>query len=315
MRPKLGHEVSDTQIGLIETSIKMWDEVSSEEQRALDALMAKKNRFFSIFDQSTRLAMYRHCRVHRHKGKDLVIMRDVEESDEIHILLRGNIHIVQINDELDIQLRLASLRAGEVCGDQSIQRKYRDPLKILSVEWKTAVTNSDDTITVSISKEKFMGALFQEMSLELFYKIILLRNTSFFEELSPYSLMIIASNVEVREVKYGEVIVQQGYAPDAMYILAFGSCKTIYQYVDQKSTKVSKFANKCLRSDLPKPMHTGLHDYRSIPHQQRRRKEGESEGVDRDATGQLLKTKTPSAERWPASKPKLRQSIQEKLNL
>ena len=80
-------------------------------------MLAENNRFFSIFDQSTRLAMYRHCRVHRHMGKDLEIEADVEETENIQIILRGNIHIVQVRDELDIQLRLASLRAGEVCGD------------------------------------------------------------------------------------------------------------------------------------------------------------------------------------------------------
>ena len=52
-----------------------------------------------------------------------------------------------------------------------------------------------------------MKALFAEMQQELFYKIILLRNTKYFEQLSPYSLTIMASNVEVREVKYGEVII------------------------------------------------------------------------------------------------------------
>lgn len=139
-----------------------------------------------------------------------MIERDVEETDNIQILLRGNIHIVQVNDELDIQLRLASLRAGEVFGDQSIQRKIRDPLKVLSKERKTAVTNTDETITISIKKDDFMDALFKEMQQELFYKIILLQKTQYFQELSPYSLTIIASNVEVREVKYGEIIVQQG---------------------------------------------------------------------------------------------------------
>lgn len=140
-------------------------------------------------------------------GKEKVIDRDVEETDNIQILLRGNIHIVQVNDELKIALRLASLRAGEVCGDQSIQRKIRDPLKVLSKERKTAVTNAEETITILIHKEYFMKALFAEMQQELFYKIILLRNTPYFQELSPYSLTIMASNVEVREVKYGEVIV------------------------------------------------------------------------------------------------------------
>ena len=207
--------------------------------------------------------MYSHCRVNRIHGKDLMIERDVEETDNIQILLRGNIHIVQVNDELDIQLRLASLRAGEVFGDQSIQRKIRDPLKVLSKERKTAVTNTDETITISIKKDDFMDALFKEMQQELFYKIILLQKTQYFQELSPYSLTIIASNVEVREVKYGEIIVQQGRQPDAFYILAYGQCKTIYQYVEQKSTKVSKYANKCLKSDLPVPINTGLINYQT----------------------------------------------------
>ena len=38
--------------------------------------------------------MFPHCRVLRHKGKDLELERDVEETEEIQILLRGNIHIV-----------------------------------------------------------------------------------------------------------------------------------------------------------------------------------------------------------------------------
>ena len=75
---------------------------------------------------------------------------------------------------------MASLRAGEVFGDQSIQRKIRDPLKVLSKERKTAVTNTDETITISIKKDDFMNALFKEMQQELFYKIILLQKTQYF---------------------------------------------------------------------------------------------------------------------------------------
>ena len=209
--------------------------------------------------------MYPNCSVERHFGVNEIIDGDVEETENIQALLRGNIHIVQVNVELDIALRLASLRAGEVCGDQSIQRKIRDPLKVLSKERKVAVTNAEETITISIQKDRFMEALFAEMQQELFYKIILLRNTPYFEQLSPYSLTIMASNVEVREVKYGEVIVQQGSVPDALYILAHGQCKTLYQYVEQKSTKVSHFANKCLKSDLPKPIHTGMTNYKTLP--------------------------------------------------
>ena len=207
VRPKIGHEVSDNQIGLIETALRDWSSNTDSDIKMLDLLMVKNNRFFSMFDKQTRIAMYSHCKVNRFMQKGYQLEHDVEDTHYLQIILRGNIHIIQVNEELGIQLNLASLRAGEVCGDQSIQRKIRDPLKILSKEHKTAVTNSDETITISIEKEKFMGALFKEMTQELFYKIILLRNTPYFDELSPYSLTIIASNVEVREVKYGEVVV------------------------------------------------------------------------------------------------------------
>ena len=80
-------------------------------------------------------------------------------------------------------------------------------MKVLSKERKTAVTNSEETITLTVGRQHFMDALFQEMEQELFYKITLLKNTQFFTELSPYSLLIMASNVEVREVKYGEIVV------------------------------------------------------------------------------------------------------------
>lgn len=38
--------------------------------------------------------MYEYCVVNRHIGTELEIERDVEETENIQILLRGNIHIV-----------------------------------------------------------------------------------------------------------------------------------------------------------------------------------------------------------------------------
>lgn len=125
----IGHEMNDNQIGLIEQSVTKWNKISPEEQKQLDTLISGKNRFFSIFDEDTRMAMYEHCRVHKYQGRDRIIVQDVEDDDygydeeenedeeakrkrklasendetkRIHILLRGNIHIVQQNDELDI---------------------------------------------------------------------------------------------------------------------------------------------------------------------------------------------------------------------
>ena len=57
-----------------------------------------------------------------------------------------------------------------------------------------------------------------------------MRNTEFFSDLSPYALVVISSNVEVREYAYGDPIVKQGDMPDACLLLAYGRCKALYEY-------------------------------------------------------------------------------------
>mmetsp|Transcript_35831 Transcript_35831/g.47147 ORF Transcript_35831/g.47147 Transcript_35831/m.47147 type:complete len:84 (+) Transcript_35831:949-1200(+) len=79
--------------------------------------------------------------------------------------------------------------------------------------------------------------------------------------------------------------------PDAMYILAHGQCKTVYQYVDEKSTKVSKYANKCLKSDLPAPVHTGHTNYLRMPFKQRRRLEEDAANDDESYEIEILRHK------------------------
>lgn len=51
IRPKIGHEVDDNLIGYIEVTFKQWKDVPQQERLALDLLLSKNNRFFSIFDQ------------------------------------------------------------------------------------------------------------------------------------------------------------------------------------------------------------------------------------------------------------------------
>lgn len=69
------------------------------------------------------------------------------------------------------------------------------------------------TVVAKIKREHFISAIFKEMREDLFYKIILLRSTPYFKELSPYSLVTIASNVDVKEMKYGEVLIYEGEVP------------------------------------------------------------------------------------------------------
>ena len=93
-----------------------------------------------------------------------------------------------------------------------------------------------------------------------------LKQAEFFNELSPYSLVILAQNVEIETVNYGELIVKQGETPECCYILLEGECKAVYIHQLSKSTAISKWANKCLQHDSKaRPMSYSLLDYVAIP--------------------------------------------------
>ncbi len=109
--------------------------------------------------------------------------------------------------DLKKNLEIGQLVSGEVCGDESIQRKFMDVFKVLQKDRKFYQTLTEETVVAKIQRGDFISSIFQEMSEELFYKIVLLRQTPYFKDLSPYSLVTIASNVEVKEMKYGEVLI------------------------------------------------------------------------------------------------------------
>ena len=93
------------------------------------------------------------------------------------------------------------------------------------------------------------------MKSELYQKIMMLKNAEFFEDLSPYALVILSSTVQIKEFKLGDVLMRQGTIPEECLIILEGECKTVYEETINKSTKVSKFVKKCLQTDLPAPMH------------------------------------------------------------
>jgi len=94
--------------------------------------------------------------------------------------------------------------------------------KCLSKDRKYLETSSDDVYALRIPKSNFVAAIFAEMRVELMYKILLFRNTTYFKELSPYSLVMFASICEVMDFKYGEIIIEQNSIPDACYLIASG---------------------------------------------------------------------------------------------
>jgi hypothetical protein len=78
----------------------------------------------------------------------------------------------------------------------------------LSKDKKYLETGSQDVYALRIPKKEFVAAIFAEMRVELMFKILLFRNTTYFKELSPYSLVMFASICDVMDYKYGEIVIE-----------------------------------------------------------------------------------------------------------
>jgi hypothetical protein len=142
--------------------------------------------------------------------------------------LQGQVDAIRYKAVIKENLNFGVYVPGQVFGDSAIQRDVQDPIGELSDDVTAMKTGSDYCLLIRIRRDEYLAALFQEINHELFYKIDLLKKTSFFEDLSPYALLVIASNVEVREYKYGEQIIKQDQIADECFIIAYGKAEAIY---------------------------------------------------------------------------------------
>ncbi len=168
--------------------------------------------------------IYKSVELVHYANKGTLIENDVDETDYVYVVLKGSVDYMLFKFETNVTVIAASYRPGEVFGDASIQRQYFDVFKCLSKDRKYLETSVDDVYALRIPKQDFVSAIFAEMRVELMYKILMFRNTSYFKELSPYSLIMFASICDVMDYKYGEILVTQGDKPQACYLVASGQC-------------------------------------------------------------------------------------------
>jgi len=62
--------------------------------------------------------------------------------------------------DLNTNLEIGVLIAGEVCGDESIQRKFTDVLKVVQKDRKFYKTITEEVIVAKIHKKHFVSAIF-----------------------------------------------------------------------------------------------------------------------------------------------------------
>jgi hypothetical protein len=206
-RPKIGQEVSPTILSKLVKYLTKIDRLFSSELEKLDRVLTENYRFFSIIDKNVRQAIYKSCELVHFAESGTTVEPDVDETQFVYVVLQGRVDYMMYKDETKSTSIAATYRSGEVFGDASIQRQFFDVLKGLNKDRNYLVSACQDVYAVRVPKQKFIEAIFAEMSVELMYKILLFRKTPYFQELSPYSLIMFASICEVVDYKYGDIVV------------------------------------------------------------------------------------------------------------
>ena len=128
---------------------------------------------------------------------------------------------------------VCTLFPGESLGDVNLTSTSL--LKYKEDRSETYVKSDKECDVLVFEKQQFADVLFQEMKDSLYEKIITLKNSEFFESISPYALVILCSNIEIKQYSYGDIIVRQEQEPEFCFIIVSGECKIVYETVLYKS--------------------------------------------------------------------------------
>lgn len=64
--------------------------------------------------------MYKHLSIETIYGIDKIIEEDADDTEDIQIILKGSVMLSLFKFEVNTNLELGQLVAGEICGDASI---------------------------------------------------------------------------------------------------------------------------------------------------------------------------------------------------
>ena len=158
----------------------------------LDKIL-RKLKFFEVFDARIRQKLYRICRYEIVPAKH-VIMDKTEMKNKIITIINGTASLYVENKKQNYTQSLSTMFPGDSIGDTNLISK----IKVNEQFMESYVESTTDCDFLVFDKKEFANVLFKEMKDTLYEKIMALKNSEFFSSISPYALVVICSNVEIK---------------------------------------------------------------------------------------------------------------------
>jgi CRP-like cAMP-binding protein len=192
----------------------------------------RRLRFFKNFAQNIRMKLYQVGKYDIIPAGRIIAHQEEFES-HIYVLISGiaslTVKYLDTNESYSGML----IYPGDAIGDANIKDKI-----VISKgrgETKVYISSTKECDILVFDRKTFTDVLFKDMMDSLYEKILCMRNSEFFQNLSPYAMVILCSNIELQEYCYGDVILRQETEPEECFIIVQGECKLVLETVIYKA--------------------------------------------------------------------------------
>ncbi|OMJ83762.1 hypothetical protein SteCoe_15240 [Stentor coeruleus] len=234
-----------------ETSEIMAEYKKPDDQRDylfLDTILVK-NFFFARFNREVRIKLLQISTPHEYKSGQLIVTEGNKATD-MFAIIRGAIVIEKESEECrNHVLPVASLYDGRYFGELSLENCENNGIKNYS---SVTCKATENTLVFAIPKICYNNILLAQLENSLDKKILFLTETALFQNVNPFSLIPLATNLEIISFKNNQEILKKGEKPQGLYIIVKGFAMAvtegfrIKQRPKQKDLRSSKKALKSL---------------------------------------------------------------------
>lgn len=218
----------------------------------LDTILMK-NTFFARFNREIRIKLLRISTPREYESGQLIVTEGNKGKD-IFAIIRGAIVIEKESEECrNHVLPVASLYDGRYFGELSLENDENNGNKQSSTVTCKATEN---TLVFAIPKSDYNNILLAQLENSLDKKILVLTETALFKNINPFSLIPLATNLEIISFESNQEILKKGEKPQGLYIIVKGFAMAVtegFRIKQRPKQKDLQTSTKPLKSLIKSP--------------------------------------------------------------
>lgn len=211
------HHISETDCKLVLAELKKPPDLRDYD--LLDRL-TKKNKFFSRFNEKTRVSLLRISSVSEISAGQ-IILNAGQQVPHMFAILKGSVVLEKLSNKLGSQpVETATLYDGRYFGESSlVPEEEKSAIKSFKNTTCRAVENS---IILKLPKDLYNHILIEQIEVDIEKKFKILCQIDFFIEVNKFLLIPLASALKVKTFANGDTILKAGDRPEGLFIILNG---------------------------------------------------------------------------------------------